>query len=181
MYQKINLKRKSICTVFAQEFTDAWFHKLTRRKRGLGLKLASLTQIRLRAVNLGSYLRQTSYFQPQVSFSTCEIAKSRISELPKQLNWNEYPCRNIFNYISTSTKVSGKNQRKILVFYKGLNGVNSQPSNSLKFNHQLSKKSNFYRQPSKKQLQLAVKRFQGLSNIIISAAHPGRLALKESF
>ena len=34
---------------------------------------------------------------------------------------------------------------------------------------------NFYRQPSKKQFLLAVKRFQGLSYITISAAHPGLL------
>ena len=64
-----------------------------------------------------------------------------------------------------------------------LNGVNRQPSNGQKFNRQPSKKGKFYRQPSKKQLLLilAVKRFQGLSNLTISAAHLGLLALKESF
>ena len=49
-------------------------------------------------------------------------------------------------------------------------------------NRQLSKKGIFfYRQPSKRQLSFAVKRFQGLSNLTISAAHLGLLALNESF
>ena len=66
-------------------------------------------------------------------------------------------------------------------FQERLNGVNRQPSNGQKFNRAPSKKGKFYRQRSKKQLLLAVKRFQGLSNLTISAVHFGLLALKESF
>ena len=51
-------------------------------------------------------------------------------------------------------------------------GVNGQLSNSLKFNRQTVKKAAF---------KVAVKHFQGLSNINISTAHLGLLALKESF
>ena len=57
--------------------------------------------------------------------------------------------------------------------------VSRQTAKNLTVNRQ--KKGKFYRQPSKKQLLLAVKRFQGLSNLIISAVHFGLLALKESF
>ena len=66
-------------------------------------------------------------------------------------------------------------------FEGGLNEVNRQSSNRLKFNRQASKRAIFTINRQKEQLLLAVKRFNGLSNITISAAHPERLALKESF
>ena len=60
---------------------------------------------------------------------------------------------------------------EVSILEERLNGVNRQPSNG----------QNFYRQPSKKQLLLAVKKFSNLSNLTISAVHLGLLALKKSF
>ena len=58
--------------------------------------------------------------------------------------------------------------------------VSRQTAKNLTVNRQPSKKRKFYRQPSKKQLWLAVKWFQGLSNLSISAAYRriAALALK---
>ena len=44
-------------------------------------------------------------------------------------------------------------------FKERLSGVNRHPTNGQKFNRQVSKKGKFYRQPSKKQFLLDVKRF----------------------
>ena len=52
---------------------------------------------------------------------------------------------------------------------RGLNGVYCQPSNGLKFNCQRSKKVIFTVNREKCRLMLIVKKFQGISNLSISA------------
>ena len=57
--------------------------------------------------------------------------------------------------------------------------VSRQTAKNLTVNRQ--KRDNFTVNRQKRQLLSAVKRFQGLSNLTISAAHLGLRALKESF
>ena len=82
------------------------------------------------------------------------------------------------HHYGSLVSLKGKN---IVPGYERLNGVNRQSSNGKKFNRQPSKKKKIYRQPSKKQSLSAVKWFEGLSNLSISAAHLGLRTLKESF
>ena len=63
---------------------------------------------------------------------------------------------------------------------KGLNGVYCQPSNGLKFNRQRSKKVIFTVNRKKSRLILTVKKFQGTSNLSISANLHGLHAPEES-
>ena len=62
----------------------------------------------------------------------------------------------------------------------GLNGVNRQSSNGLKFNRQPSKNVICYRQSPKRRLILTVKKFEGISNLFISADLHGILAPEQS-
>ena len=61
-----------------------------------------------------------------------------------------------------------------------LNGVNRQPSNGQTFSRQPSKRAIFTVNRQTKQLLLAVKRLQGLSNLTILVGHLRLLALTES-
>ena len=67
--------------------------------------------------------------------------------------------------------------------FEGLNGVNRQPSNNLKFNRQPSKtlRENTYSQRLKKAVIVSRQMVSRSFKITISAAYPGLLALKESF
>ena len=61
-----------------------------------------------------------------------------------------------------------------------LNGVNRQPPNGQKFSRRPSKTAIFTVNRQTKQLLLAVKRLQGLSNLTILVGHLRLLALTES-
>ena len=63
---------------------------------------------------------------------------------------------------------------------EGLNGVNRQPSNGLKFNRQPSKKDIFTVKRLKCVLILTAKAFKGISNLTISADFHGLLAPEKS-
>ena len=70
-------------------------------------------------------------------------------------------------------------QKYVTIIFDRLDGVNRRPSNGRNFSRQPSERTIFT--ANLQTLSLAVKQFQGLSNLNISDSHVWLLVLKESF